>query len=54
VLTSVLGIVLIVDGVCLIAAGFTMRHAGSGVVTAVAPGARPAIPTPTVLPTARL
>jgi uncharacterized membrane protein HdeD (DUF308 family) len=47
VLTSVLGIVLIV-------AGFTMRHAGSGVVTAVAPGARPAIPTPTVLPTARL
>jgi uncharacterized membrane protein HdeD (DUF308 family) len=54
VLTSVLGIVLIVDGACLIAAGFTMRHARSGVVTAVAPGARPAIPTPTVLPTARL
>ena len=54
VLTSVLGVVLIVDGACLIAAGFTMRHARSGVVTAVAPGARPAIPRPTVLPTARL
>ena len=54
VLTSVLGIVLIVDGACLIAAGFTMRHAQSGVVTAVAPGPRPAIPKPTVLPTARL
>jgi uncharacterized membrane protein HdeD (DUF308 family) len=34
VLTSVLGVVLIVDGACLITTGFTMRHAQSGVVTA--------------------
>jgi uncharacterized membrane protein HdeD (DUF308 family) len=54
VLTSVLGIVLIVDGACLIAAGFTMRHAQSGVLPAMAPGPRPAIPRPAVPPTARL
>jgi uncharacterized membrane protein HdeD (DUF308 family) len=59
VLTSVLGIVLIVGGACLIATGFALRHAQSGhaqsgVVTEVAPGLRPAIPRPTVPPTARL
>jgi uncharacterized membrane protein HdeD (DUF308 family) len=54
VLTSVLGIVLIIDGACLIATGFTMRHAQSGVVTAVAPGPLPAIPRPAVPPSARL
>jgi uncharacterized membrane protein HdeD (DUF308 family) len=54
VLTSVLGIVLIVDGACLIATGFTMRHAQSVVVTEVASGPRPAIPRPAVPPTARL
>jgi uncharacterized membrane protein HdeD (DUF308 family) len=53
VLASVLGIVLIVDGACLIATGFTMRHVPSGVVTTVAPGPRPAIPRPAVLPTAQ-
>jgi len=53
VLTSVLGIVLIVDGACLIATGFTMRHVQSGVDTAVAPGPRPAIPRPAVLPRAQ-
>ena len=53
-LTSVLGVVLIIDGACLIATGFTMRHAQSGVVNAVAPGQRPAIPRPAVPPAARL
>jgi uncharacterized membrane protein HdeD (DUF308 family) len=51
VLTSVLGVVLIVDGACLIATGFTMRHAPAGVVPAAAPGPRPAIPRPAVPPT---
>jgi uncharacterized membrane protein HdeD (DUF308 family) len=54
VLTSVLGIVSIVDGACLIAAGFAMRHAQSGVVTAETVGPRPAIPRPAVPPPARL
>jgi uncharacterized membrane protein HdeD (DUF308 family) len=54
VLTSVLGIVLIVDGGCLIAAGFTMRNAHPAAVTAGVPGPRPAIPRPAVPPTARL
>jgi uncharacterized membrane protein HdeD (DUF308 family) len=54
VLTSVLGIVLIVEGACLIATGFTMRHAQAGAVTAVAPAPRPAIPRPAVPPSARL
>ena len=53
VLTSVLGIVLVVDGACLIATGFTMRHAQSG-VTDVTMGPRPGIQRPTVPPTARL
>ena len=54
VLTSVLGIVLIVEGACLIATGFTMRHGQSGVVPAAAPGPQPAIPRPAVPPAARL
>jgi len=54
VLASVLGVVLIVDGACLIAAGFAMRHARSGVVPAVAAVPRPAIPRPAVPPAARL
>jgi uncharacterized membrane protein HdeD (DUF308 family) len=54
VLTSVLGVVLIADGACLIATGLTMRHGQSGVVPAAAPGPRPAIPRPAVPPAARL
>jgi uncharacterized membrane protein HdeD (DUF308 family) len=54
VVSAVVGVVLIADGACLIATGFTMRHAQSGVVTAVAPGPRPAIPRPAVPPPARL
>jgi uncharacterized membrane protein HdeD (DUF308 family) len=54
VLTSVLGIVLIVDGACLIAAGFAMRHAHPAVETTVAPGPRAAIPRPAVPPSARV
>ena len=54
VLTSVLGVVLIVDGACLIALGFAMRHAQSVALTPVAPGPRPAIPRPAVPPPARL
>jgi uncharacterized membrane protein HdeD (DUF308 family) len=54
VLTSVLGIVLILDGALLIATGFVMRRPQSGTVTAVAPGPRPAIPRPAVPPPARL
>jgi uncharacterized membrane protein HdeD (DUF308 family) len=54
VLTSVLGIVLILDGACLIATGFAMRRPQSGTVPAVAPGPRPAIPRPAVPPPARL
>jgi uncharacterized membrane protein HdeD (DUF308 family) len=54
VLTSVLGIVLIVDGVCLIAAGFAMRHAHPAVETTAGPGPRPAIPRPAVPPSARV
>jgi uncharacterized membrane protein HdeD (DUF308 family) len=53
VLTSVLGIVLIVDGACLIATGFAMHRPQSRTVTAVAPGPRPAIPRPAVPPPAR-
>jgi uncharacterized membrane protein HdeD (DUF308 family) len=54
VLTTVLGVVLIVDGACLIAAGFTIRRAQSGVDSDVAPSPRPAIPRPAVPPAARL
>jgi uncharacterized membrane protein HdeD (DUF308 family) len=54
VLTSVLGIVLIVGGACLIATGFALRRRQSGTVTAVAPDPRPAIPRPAVSPPARL
>ena len=53
-LTSVLGVVLIVDGACLIATGFTMRPAQSSVVPEAASGPRPAIPKPAVPPTVRL
>ena len=53
VLTSVLGIVLIVDGACLIATGFAIRRPQSGTVTAVGPGPRPAIPRPAVPPRRR-
>ena len=54
VLTSVLGVVLIIDGACLIAAGFTMRRPQPAVVTSTAPGPQPAIPRPAVPPTVRL
>ena len=54
VLTSVLGIVLIVDGACLIATGFAMPRPQSGTLTAVASSPRPAIPRPAVPPPARL
>jgi uncharacterized membrane protein HdeD (DUF308 family) len=53
VLTSFLGIVLLVDGACLIASGFTMRRAEPGVAPAAPPGPRPAIPRPEVPPAVR-
>jgi uncharacterized membrane protein HdeD (DUF308 family) len=53
VLTSVLGIVLIVDGACLIATGFTMRRVQTGIPAAVTPGPVPAFPKPAVPPTVR-
>jgi uncharacterized membrane protein HdeD (DUF308 family) len=54
VLTSVLGVVLVIEGACLIAAGFTMRRAQSDVVPAPALGPRPATPRPAVPPPVRL
>lgn len=54
VLTSVLGIVLLVHGACLIATGFTMRRAQPGAADTVSPGPRPAIPRPAVPPAARV
>jgi uncharacterized membrane protein HdeD (DUF308 family) len=54
VLTSVLGVVLIVDGACLIATGFAMRRDRPGAVTAVAAGPRPAIPNPAVPPPTKM
>ena len=62
-LTSLLGVVLIIDGACLLAAGFTMGRAqaepepvaaveyGSAPLPAIP---RPAVPRPAVPPTARL
>jgi uncharacterized membrane protein HdeD (DUF308 family) len=51
-LTSFLGVVLLVDGACLVTTGLTMRRAQPG-AAAVVPGPRPAIPMPAVPPAVR-